>query len=444
MNEGSFMSTITIPQAATKTQIDNAKAAAVKAGAGSVLQFPAGKLDYPARFVIPDGVTVLGKGIWNQGRSDGGGGSWLACHGATWGAGLAVQKLLMGVNLPGVSSQFRPVARTRPDAGPETQRNGSHDVLFSLVRFKGGSDSGGAVIDTGSNWSGDAGGGWKASLKTIDMVRHTFRDVEIERSQAANAVGRSASFPNGNPGDCMNLWWDCRKGGARLEELVLDRVHLGCRNGYHSGVDGYGMGTGFLIQPGPTGKLTGVTRDGSSDVTSKNWNPDFDWTQIDHGAGLIAMTDVLCEYATWYPMDLCDHGRDYSMWQGTYDFVHKRNGVTRDDGGAQEGWGNPPGSKWTAAPAAIWLKVAMTRVYNKGSLADPRTGHGHGVVGEVCSGSYAKDCFCGSGSVFNQAGRCGNTASGSFPGGHPKSPIFTADWTGSTTSYTKSPYDPVK
>ena len=52
------------------------------------------------------------------------------------------------------------------------------------------------------------------------------------------------------------------------------------------------------------------------------------------------------------------------------------------------------------------------------------------------------ECYCGTGSVFNQQGRCGNVASGSFPGGRPTSPIFTVNWTGATTSYTPSPYDP--
>jgi hypothetical protein len=52
------------------------------------------------------------------------------------------------------------------------------------------------------------------------------------------------------------------------------------------------------------------------------------------------------------------------------------------------------------------------------------------------------DCFCGTGSVEGYAGSYGNVATGRFPGGHPRSSIFTVNWSGITTAYTPSPFDP--
>jgi hypothetical protein len=80
----------------------------------------------------------------------------------------------------------------------------------------------------------------------------------------------------------------------------------------------------------------------------------------------------------------------------------------------------------------------MTGCYEKGSYPSAHSG----VVGEVVRRSTFTDCFCGTGAVFNQGGKFANTVSGSFPGGHPSGPVFTADWTGAATSYTPSPYDP--
>jgi hypothetical protein len=86
----------------------------------------------------------------------------------------------------------------------------------------------------------------------------------------------------------------------------------------------------------------------------------------------------------------------------------------------------------------MWLKNwDMTRCYQKGSTPDA-----HSVVGEITSDCTMLDSFCGTGSVEGYAGSYGNVATGSFPGGHPRSSIFTVNWSGITTAYTASPFDP--
>ena len=79
----------------------------------------------------------------------------------------------------------------------------------------------------------------------------------------------------------------------------------------------------------------------------------------------------------------------------------------------------------------------MTGCYIKGSYPTA-----HGVVGEIGEDCTFTDDACGTGAVFNQAGSFGNVVSGTFPGGHPDSAIFTSDWTGTGASYTSSPFDP--
>ena len=79
--------TVNVPSGATKAQIDALLAAAVADGAGTWLVFPAGTFAYAGTFVVPDGINVRGQGIWDQGRSDGGGGTWLQCsQGMQWGS----------------------------------------------------------------------------------------------------------------------------------------------------------------------------------------------------------------------------------------------------------------------------------------------------------------------------------------------------------------------
>ena len=125
-------------------------------------------------------------------------------------------------------------------------------------------------------------------------------------------MGVSSSFSGGNPGSCLNLWYDCRPGGAQIAGNRWIRCHFGVKNGYHSGIDGYGIGTTILCQGSPSTHSTsnpadeGPNANGGSTITSANWNPRFDWSQVDHCATDNSFVDCLFEYATWYPMDLCD------------------------------------------------------------------------------------------------------------------------------------------
>ena len=114
---------------------------------------PAGSLAYAGTFIVPDGIKVRGQGIWEQSRSDGGGGTWLQCtKGMRWGSDCAVEGLLVGQNTAGGTCTFHPVARGSASAGQDTLVHGSHDCTFRYVRFKGGSDGGAGLIDLGNNF----------------------------------------------------------------------------------------------------------------------------------------------------------------------------------------------------------------------------------------------------------------------------------------------------
>ncbi len=116
----------------------------------------------------------------------------------------------------------------------------------------------------------------------------------------------------------MNIWWDSRRGGARVHDLAWTRCHFGVKNGYHSGADGNGCGRTILFQPAPAEHAPdgrGPSSGGVGDGTN-GWLPSFDWSMVDHGASNISFTDCLMEYVNWYPMDVCDYARSFSVWQG--------------------------------------------------------------------------------------------------------------------------------
>lgn len=445
---------ILVPAQATKAEIDASFAQARAQGPGTWVVFPAGAFAYRGTLVVPDAINMRGQGIWDQGESDGGGGTWLQTT-IKWGSHSTISKLLMGRNLAGAWHSFTPCAKGDSACGPYTQAHGSTGCTFSQVRFKGGSDGGGSVFDV-NNW----GSGWSTAtnpLKKRFLVDTTFVDCEFERPQAANSVGAGSTYPGGNPGMAMNLWYDARPGGAQISGNKWIRCHFGVKNGYHSGIDGYGIGTTILCQGAPSTYATtdpaarGFNMGGGTVITSTSgakseWNPNFDWSQVDHCPTDNSFTDCLFEYATWYPMDLVDFSRQYSMWHGVKTYLAAHPGGTCTDGNAAAGWGNPPGSKWVDIPAGKWIRGwNMTRCYMKGSYPTD-----HSVVGEVVSRSAFVDSFCGTGRVFNNVAKetstgtfsYGNSVTGSFSGGHPDSPIFTRDWDGTKTSYTPSPYDP--
>ena len=308
--------TVAVPSGATQKQIDACLAQAVADGPGTVLELPAGKFPYSGTFVVPDGITVTGQGIWDQGRADGGGGTWLQCtKGMQWGSDCSVNDMLAGMNTPGLTCVFRPVARGSAAAGPDTQANGSHDVAFHFVRFKGGSDTGAALIDLGCNFGS---GLWSGAAKTDDMVDTDWYDCEFERPQATNAVLQS----NTACGDLLNIWLDCRAGGAQVHDDGWYRCHFGVANGYHSGTDGHGIGQTILFQPAPAEHASDGPRPSSGanlvGDSTNGWNPSFDWSQVDHGFYNITFQDCLFEYALLAPMDVCDYARSYSVWQGDH------------------------------------------------------------------------------------------------------------------------------
>jgi len=379
---------VVVPGGATTTTINSCVAKAVAQGAGTTLVFPAGKFSYSGTFVVPDGIDVKGQGIWDQGVGDGSGGTWLQCsRGMTWGSDCSV-------------------ARGSSSAGADTKTNGSHDVVFSFVRFKGGSNDGSPLIELGGNFNSL----WSSSVKRIDMVDTTFNDCELERPQSTNATDGTSK------GAILNIWLDSRAGGGQVHDLHFNRCHFGVKNGYNGGTDGYGMGRCILFQPAPA--------EHGSDGPRPSGKPDnmgFDWSQVTHGFSNTTFADCLFEYSTWYPMDVCDYARSYSL--------------TTSFGGVV-GSNPPTATQAGLIPARMWnVGFDMTRCYFKGSSSS------YHVVGEI-----GKDCTvvdCGGTSVSMHAGSYGNTLSGAFSNSRrPHTVLFTTDWTGTGTSYTASPYDP--
>ncbi len=414
---------VDVPSNATKAQIDSSVAKALAKGPGTWLVFPAGTFAYAGTFIVPDGINVRGQGIWNQGLAGGGGGTWLQCStGMEWGSNSTIGYLLVGKNTAGLTCTFHPVARGRSSAGADTQANGSHNDVFDFVRFKGGSDAGADLMGTAANFTSS----WNSTVKRDDFMDTAFNDCEFERPQSTNAVDGTSL------GTILNVWWDVRPGGAQVHDLTFNRCHFGVANGYHSGVDGYGMGRTILFQGAPSSKDdTGPAIGGGSVITSANWNPAFNWAQVDHGANNIVFTDCLFEYSLWYPMDICDFARMYSMWHGV------QSGSS--DGGASIGWGNPPGLQWGRIASGAWNdNVSITRSYFKGSYPTA-----HSVVFEIGKDSHVVGSCNGTGTFANHAGSYDNSVTGSYSSSkRPSTAIFDAGWSGATTTYTPSPYDP--
>jgi hypothetical protein len=398
--------TIAVPAGATQAQVSAAMTTAVAAGPGTTLAFPAGKYVYNAKFTAKDGINVTGAGIWKQNAAGGGGGTWLQCKGMNWGSDLTVSKMLVGENAAGVTSTFQPVARGSSTAGADTKANGSHKVAFNFVRFKGGSDSGSPLVDLGGNFNSL----WSGALHTTDMVATTFTDCEFERPQSTNATNGTSK------GAILNIWLDSRRGGAQVHDLQFNRCHFGVKNGYRSGVDGYGIGRCILLQPAPAEHGADGPR-----PTGKADNLSFDWGRLDHGFSNVAFSDCLFEYSLWYPIDVCDYARSYSL-------TDRFGGVIGS---------NPPTAAQAAQiPDRAWaVGCNLARCYFKGA-----SGSYH-VVYEI--GKNCKATACGGTSISMNSGSFGNAVSGSFAGGsRPRTSLFSSDWTGTGTSYTPSPFDP--
>lgn len=403
-------SAFAVPSGATKAQIDACVAHAVAAGPGSWVVFPAGTFAYAGAFIVPDGINVRGQGIWDQGSADGGGGTWLQCaNGLRWGSDSTIEDLLVGRNAAGSTCTFHPVARGSGSAGADTKAHGSHDCTFESVRFKGGSDSGANLIDLGANFSST----WSSSVKSYDMIDTSWYDCEFERPQVTNATAGTSL------GAVMNIWLDCRAGGGRVYGNRWVRCHFGVKNGYHTGIDGYGMGRTILFQPAPA-------EHGSDGPRPSGQAADlhFDWSRVDHGFADNHFVDCLFEYSLWYPMDVCDYTRSYSL-------------TTLFQGAVG---GNPPTATQAAAiPARMWNDdLSMTRCYFKGSYPTA-----HGVVYEIGRDSQIVNSFNGSGGFGIHSGSFGDSVSGSFSNARrPSTATLTSDWSGGQTAYTPSPYDP--
>jgi hypothetical protein len=411
----------------TAANIDTAVASA---NAGDVVYFPAGIYAHGTLY-LKDGVTYRGAGIYQQKSPFGG--TWLQCQ-IRWGSHVTMEQMLIGTNTAGVACAHRPTARGNSANGADTNTNGSHSCLFDHVRFKGGADTGGAIIDIGSNHSS----AWNESLKTIDMYDTEWVDCEFERSQAPNDVGVTSLFTNGNPGGSLNIWCDVRAGGARVYNLTFRRCHFGVMNSRagRTGTDRYGSGTTLLFQPAPFEQGPGAIRpnEANGGVMPANgdavyaWNPDWDPTSVDHSMHDITFIDCLSEWANWVGVNPCDYARSYSIWR--WNDLNRPASETVAMSGASSaaaGWGNPPGSQWPNILTYMWIHdVSFTRCYFKTNM---RWELGYDAVSLNSTGV---------GNIKNYGSAASNT--GSFSNAtRPETDIFDVDWSG---SYTPSPYDP--
>jgi hypothetical protein len=411
---------ISVPSNASQAQIDACVAKAVATGPGTWVVFPAGTFAYSGTFIVPDYINISGQGIWNQGSADGRGGTWLQCSkGMDWGSHSTIKYLLVGDNTAGSTCTFHPVARGSDAAGQFTRTHGSRDCTFDYVRFKGGSDTGASLIDLSGNYGS---GLWSGTVKTEDMIDTNWYDCEFERPQVTDAAATGSTYSS-YTGFIMNIWLDCRVGGAQVYGNGWYRCHFGVKNGYHSGIDGYGIGPTILFQPAPAEHAS----DGPRPAGQAN-NMNFDWSQVDHNFHDNHFEDCLFEYALFCPMDICDYARTYSL-------TNLFGGVVGS---------NPPTAAQAATiPDQMWNRdLSMTRCYSKGSSPTA-----HSLIGEIGKDCIITDCYNGTGSVLNQGGRFGNVVSGSFSNAdRPTTAIFpvgsTHNWEGTTTAYTPSPHDP--
>jgi hypothetical protein len=427
-------------------------AACAQANAGDTIYCPGGdsytRTSASSVSSLPDYVHLTGDGIYYQGVSGGGGGTWLQFP-VRWGSWSNISKMLIGTNTSTCQHYPQPLG-TSTSWSFYTNAHGSTGCVFSFVRFKGGSTGNASLIDFASNFGAL---GWSTStnpLRKYSLINTQFNDCEFERPTTATV----------SSGDVLNMWWDCRNGGAQMYGIQFNRCHLGVKNSATglSGADRYGMGRGILFQPAPDGVFaasptssptadTGPNMQGGSQIyfatgTAQDINRSFDWSQVEHGAHDISFVDCLFEYSLWYPLDICDAGRPYSMWHGIMAYLAAHpiyaGGSSDIDtkGYASAGYGNPPGSQWTSFPAKVWTdSVDFTRCYAKGSAGGFNTVF---EMGRNCNADYCQ------GITVSHSGSYGNTSNvHAFANANrPHTVIFPTDWAGTLTAYTPSPFDP--
>lgn len=449
--------TITVNPAGTLGRTVAAIQAAIDgAGVWDIVKVPGGApWTGDARLYLKDYVCLMGDGIYAQAAASPTG-TWIKAA-LTWGSEARLEKLLIGFNNSTKACGHQPYARSSTSwpGFSHTKSVGCTHFVTQTVRFKGGADGQGHLMDMNNFGSGRWDQTWYG---TRDMISHRFYDTEWERPM---------TITNGM---VMNLWWDCRAGGSKMEGNKWIRNHFGVKNGYRSGIDGYGLGVGtLLMQPCPAEHADDGPRPAYNlkDTTTHNpncieppgetgstncWYPGFDWDQVDHGATDNYMEDCLFEYvigslAAW---DICDYARSYSVWMGNQTALPATNTVALNAAAnLATGWGNPPQQLWTRIPIEMWnVSCNRTRCYHKGTYGNTK-----GIVSEIGKSTITKDCFCGTGNVAGNTQSYGNqilyTSGTGYAFTHPTSPIFNVDWSGTAQSgpngapvYTPSPFDP--
>jgi hypothetical protein len=412
-----------------KDTSSSAVAAAVSAARpGDTVYFPAGVYSHSGRLVVPDNVSLRGAGIY---KPSSGSGTWLQ-FALKWGSHVSVEDMRVG----GTGSSFSPVSRattsgTEQARCPDTYVNGSHEVVFRRVRFRGQSN----MINLGG-YSGD----WTSPVNKTDSYRTAWYDCEFERgNDMTNGV--LCSPEHAGEGNIFNIWVDCRKGGSRIYDLKWVRCHFGVKNGATSWstdgrtagtaaqADGYGCNRlAIIMQPAPAEYGLHGPRNNLSG---------FDWSQVDHCfPGPYVVEDCVFEYSWECTINPCDMSRAYSMSQCAKlghcnDFGKNWTHPGGSGGECPSGWGNPTGASWTGLPDGLWLQ-GMTISGNlfKGNVPGGTQDVTGVIVGEQMKYSTSSGNSSGIGTLTNpRDGRFGNVNSNNVMN------------TG-VTAYTPSPYDP--
>jgi hypothetical protein len=372
-----------------------------RAVAGETVYFPEGVYAHSGALIVPDGVNVQGAGIYKP--SDGSG-TWLNC-GIKWGSNQTISDLKVG----GQGTKFYPVSRATTNASerskcPTTYAQGSHDVTFRRVRFRGASN----LINLGA-YSGD----WTSRVNKTDCYHTYWYDCEFERGNDMNNVTLNSAAHAGE-GNIFNIWVDCRAGGAQIYDLRWVRCHFGVKNGIGtSSGDGHGAAAqpngygcnrlAILMQPAPAEWAANGPR---RNLTT------FDWDRVTHMyPGPYLIEDCVFEWSWEITLNPCDDSRAYSI---------------------SRGWGNPTGSRWVDIPERFWLQdMTITGNTFKGNVPGGQGGLSESViVGEQMR-------YCTSTNNTSGQGNLGNPHDGRFGN-------VNRDNRGNTgqTAYTRSVYDP--
>jgi len=252
----------------SSSAIDAALATA-KARTPATVYFPAGTYSH-GTLILPEGVSIAGDGI----------GKTILPFAMRFPGSQLVKDMTIGGTQ---TSAFRFLP-------------GAYDVTFEDVRLRGRGSSLWSATDYSRDWNG-----------TVTRQDADFHDVTWRRCEF--------EYTNRSDADLFSIWWDCRRGGGRVYDVTWEDCTFGVRNS--AGAFGCGR-VGLIFQPAPSEYGAAGPR-----VSVNQPNPAFDWSRVDHGAGLAASPDARFGFrmirtrfvgaASFVSFDLCDYTRAWAV-----------------------------------------------------------------------------------------------------------------------------------